>query len=152
MDWKEITEEEVTVSIKSTTNWKALGVDGITNFSLKRLHVIHKIQSIAYNNTISNKHVTPRWLTKGKTHLIPKNENTKKAENYRPITCLNNTYKILTKIISERLHGYLKRNNLFPAEQRGCVNNTYGCKDHLLTSKTIHRDCKEGRKNLTMLG
>jgi hypothetical protein len=37
--------------------------------------------------------------------------------------------------------------NLLPKEQKGCCNGTKGCKDQLLISKAILRECK-GRKNV----
>ena len=45
----------------------------------------------------------PEWLTAGVTYLIPKNENTGNPKNYRPVTCLPTTYKLIISIISRRM-------------------------------------------------
>ena len=150
MEWDSITETELKIAINAAANWKAPGVDGITNFWLKTLTATHASLAYAFNNLIANNHNMPLWLTKGKTFLIPKNEKTELAKNYRPITCLNNIYKLLTKIISERLYQHLTTNNLFPAEQKGCTKNTYGCKDHLLTSKMLQKDCKQRNRDMSI--
>lgn len=57
--------------------------------------------AMTYNKMI-RKHEIPCWFTKGKTYLLPKNGKTDKAQNYRPLTCLNNVYKTLTKIIYQK--------------------------------------------------
>jgi hypothetical protein len=41
------------------------------------------------------------WLTTGATILIPKNENTERPKNYRPITCLPTIYETIMSIISK---------------------------------------------------
>jgi len=75
-------------------------------------------------------------------------EETKVPKNYRPITCLPTTYKILTSIITEKLYEHLKTNNLLPTEQKGCKKGSYGCKDQLLINKAI-LEAKSRKKNLT---
>jgi len=73
----------------------------------------------------------------GVTYLIPKNEDTGNPKNYRPVTCLPMTYKLLTSIISRRMQKYMDTENLLPKEQKGCSNGTKGCKDQLLISQVI---------------
>lgn len=150
MEWTDINEAELKQAIDGTANWKAAGIDGIPNFWWKKMEAVHEHLGKAYNEMIKDEQVTPAWLAKGKTYLIPKSDETDKAKNYRPITCLNNMYKILTKIISERLYAHLFENNLYPDEQKGCVKNSYGCKDHLVTSSMIQKDCKNNRKQLAI--
>lgn len=78
------------------------------------------------NNNDNDKQSIPDWLING--NLIPKSENIELATNYLPITCLNNVYELLRKIISERSQHYLTKNYWFPVEQKGCIKNTYGRK------------------------
>ncbi|XP_063585774.1 uncharacterized protein LOC134763144 [Penaeus indicus] len=52
---------------------------------------------------ITNPESAPEWLTEGTTYLLPKNQETQNPKNYRPITCLTTTYKILTSIITNRI-------------------------------------------------
>jgi len=40
--------------------------------------------------------------------------------------------------------------NLLPKEQKGCSSGTKGCKDQLLISKAILRECKSRKKSLSM--
>jgi hypothetical protein len=44
----------------------------------------------------------------------------------------------------------LEEHNLLPAEQKGCHSGSKGCKDQLLISKAILKDCKKRRNNLNM--
>jgi hypothetical protein len=70
---------------------------------------------------------TPEWLTAGVTLFIPKNENTEKLENYRPITCLPVIYKLITSLISKRMQRYIDDQNLMLKEQKGCCRGSKGC-------------------------
>jgi hypothetical protein len=100
---------------------------------------------VIFNNLIEEDSI-PEWLTAGLTYLIPKNENTENAKNYRPVTCLPTTYKLITSIISRRMQKYMDNENLLPKEQKGCCSGTKGCKDQLLISKVI-RECKSRKKS-----
>jgi hypothetical protein len=42
---------------------------------------------------------------------------------------------------------YMDNENLLPKERKGCSRETKGCKDQLLISKAILRECKS-RKNI----
>jgi hypothetical protein len=95
---------------------------------------------------------TREWLTAGVTLLIPKNENTEKPKNYRPITCLPTIYKLITSIISKWMQRYIDDQNLMPKEQKGCCRGSKGCKDQLLISKAILQESKCRKKHLCMVG
>ena len=91
----------------------------------------------------------PEWLTDGLTILLPKTEETKTTQNYRPITCLPTMYKVLTSILVDRTYTFLSEHQLLPSEQKGCKRESYGCKDQLLVNKMVLEDCKTRRKNLS---
>ena len=135
--------------MKKASNWKCPGKDGIANFWIKNLPSLHQDLTNAYNDCICNPETCPDWLTIGITYLLPKTEDTKNPKNYRPITCLLTTYKILTSIITERVYNHLDENDLLPKEQKGCRRGSYGCKDQLLINKAIIEDAKKKKKNLS---
>jgi hypothetical protein len=127
-------------------NWKAPGRDQIPNVWLKQLTTTHKHIAELFNKLIEQDFI-PKWLTAGATYLIPKNEHPGNPKNYRPVTCLPTTYKLLTSITSRRMQKYMDEENLLSKEQKGCSSGTEGCKDQLLISKVIIlRDCKSRKK------
>ena len=69
---------------------------------------------------MKNPEQIPEWLSKDITYLLPKASETNNPKNYRPITCLSTTYKLLTSIITERTHSFLEQKELLPCEQKGC--------------------------------
>ena len=95
-EWVGITLEETKRAIHKTSNWKTPGNDGIANFWIKNMTSLHQAMTEAFNEAIENPESNPAWLTNGTTILLPKTEETKLPKNYRPITCLPTTYKILT--------------------------------------------------------
>jgi hypothetical protein len=149
MEWRPISETEVTMALQTTPNWKAPGRDQIPNFWLKQLMAKHKYLATLFNKLIEEDQ-TPEWLMAGVTLLIPKNNNTEKPKNYRPVTCLPTIYKLITSIISKQTQSYIDDQNLMPKEQKGCCRGSKGCKDQLLISKSILQECKCRKKNLCM--
>jgi hypothetical protein len=45
---------------------------------------------------------------------------------------------------------YIRDKNLIPKEHKGCCRGSKGCKDQLLISKSILRECKSRKKNLCL--
>ena len=60
--------------------------------------------------------------------------------NYRPITCLCTTFKLMTAIIADAIQNHLYKYNLIPEEQKGNRRNSQGTKDQLLIDKMILRN------------
>jgi hypothetical protein len=87
-------------------------------------------------------------VSNGRTYLIPKNKNSENPKNYRPVTCLPTTYKLITSIISRRMQKYMDNGNLLSKEQKGCSSGTKGFKDQLLISKVILQEFKSRKKKV----
>lgn len=149
-EWEPITVEEVSLTLKQTSNWKSPGVDQLHNFWLKKMTVLHADLADTLNQGFLDAGSLPDWFTEGITSLLPKNDDTRNPKNYRPITCLSTSYKLLTSIINSRVYHHLIQFDLLPLEQKGCRKDSYGCKDQLLTNKAIMLNCKKKLKNLSM--
>jgi len=102
MKWSPICEKDVTEALRTMLNWKATGRDQIPNFWLKQLTATHKYKAEILNKLIEEDSI-PEWLMAGVTYLIPKNENTGNPKNYRPVTCLPRTYKLITSIVGRHI-------------------------------------------------
>ena len=107
----------------------------ISHFWVKICTLLHEDLEKGYNEVMKNPQSCPAWLTKGITYLLPKSEDTKHPQNYRPITCLPTMYEILTSIV---------------AEQKGCWRESYGGRDQLLINKMVVEEVKLRKKNLSM--
>ena len=62
--------------------------------------------------------------------------------NYRPITCLSTTWKLLASIISNAIYDHLSDKGLISWEQKGCKRKSRGMKDQLLIDKMIMKHAK----------
>lgn len=147
MIWTNITIEEVKEALAKSQNWKAAGIDRLPNFWLKEIHAIHPHLARAYNDLSATLNI-PSWFAEGRTVLLPKATKTENPKNYRPITCLNTSYKILTSILANRISQHATTNKLIPPEQKGCSAKSRGCKDHLLLSKSLTEECRKLKKTL----
>jgi len=90
-------------------------------------------------------------MVKGRTVLIQKDSaKGSVASNYRPIACLPLMWKLLSGIFAEKIYDHLLNNNLLPEEQKGCRKKSRGTKDQLLIDKSILREVKALKRNLSM--
>ena len=78
--------------------------------------------------------------------MIPKTENPK-TKDYRPITLLNATYKLVTSVIDARLRKHQEQYNYMRIDQRGCTTGSMGCIDNLLIDKGVLEDITKQRNS-----
>ena len=149
MEWKDLTVAELRVNMTRAANWKSPGPDRLPNFWIKQFKSLHKSMTEAYSKIVKDPKQTPDWLVEGATNLLPKKEETWIPKNYRPIACLQTTFKILISVITDRLYSHLEEEAIMTPEQRGGKKDCYGCKDQLMINNAILENCKKRKKNLS---
>ena len=98
-----LTLEELDKAMESAKIRTAAGPDGIDNSFLKKFWKYFRTPLLAYSHTCFNKkRLTPSFST-ASLKLIPKKGDTTLIKNWRPISLLNCTYKIISKAINFRL-------------------------------------------------
>ena len=86
---------------------------------------------------MQNPEESREWTCEGTTYLIAKNNDTKDPKNYRLITCLSTTYKLLTLVLPNKTYLHLEQNDLYPLQQKGCRHGLYDWKDQPMINKMI---------------
>lgn len=71
----------------------------------------------------------PQWYVKGRTVLISKEGCTGEPGQFRPITCLNTSYKAFTGALNVILWSHVEQADLIPAEQKALRRGRLGCLD-----------------------
>lgn len=100
---REINIEEIKTVVFSFANGKSPGIDGLSiEFYIKFWELIKKDFLEVINMIFKNGELTPSQR-RGLVTIIHKKGEKDKIKNYRPITLLNADYKIIAKIISNRM-------------------------------------------------
>ena len=146
----DITTALVKKAAKGMTGWKSPGKDKIQGYWIKNLSSLHERLAWQLQSVVEG--YIPEWISQGRTSLIMKNIDIgrKVVTNYRPITCLSTTWKLLTSIISNAIYDHLSDNGLIPWKQKGCKRKSRGMKDQLLMDKMIMKYAKRKQRNLRM--
>ena len=98
-----ITIEELEHIVFSFKNCKAPGIDGLGIEFYKKVFGLIKYELLDVLNLMLRERFIPRKIKTGVVKLIHKGGDECDIETYRPITLLNLDYKILSKIMDERL-------------------------------------------------
>ena len=131
-----IYDEHLKMKLKELGSFKSPRIDKVPNFWLKKLVSLHSRYVSCFNRMIDGEEDTPDWLTKGRTTLLPKSEETHRPNKYRPICCLSTTYKLLTGLISDAIYSHLDDGDFLKEEQKAFIRKILGTKDQLLINKT----------------
>ena len=110
---------------KNISKWKTPGYDGIHGFWFKKFTTLNDRQVFKMNKCLKEAYL-PEWITKEKTTLIQKDPSKNTPNNYRPITCLRLTWKILRGQKREEICYLVTSCELFPKEQKGCREESRG--------------------------
>lgn len=121
---KNLVLDEVIDAIKLLKCNKSPGCDGIASEFYKQFSdILAPFLLNVFTESIKN-HELPPSLSQGIINLIPKpKKDLLLIENWRPISLLNNDYKILAIILSKRIKNVL--NSIIDETQSGFLNNRH---------------------------
>ena len=145
-----ITEEKLRKETSKRKNWTAPGVDGIQNFWWKKFIPAQKALAKVFTMLHENSAIIPEWWPSGRTVLLPKTKNLGDEKNYRPITCLNISYKILTGLVAKHMREHAVVNEIWGEGQLGAVEGVLGTVDQLTIDRCIMEEVKQHHRNLAV--
>ena len=91
-------------------------------------------------------------MTTGRTVLLLIDKSKRnEVSNYRPITCLLNTWKWITDIVADEIYNHLEENDLLPEEQKGYRRKSRGTMDQLLIDKAVMKNRRRRKVGLSMV-
>ncbi|CAF1657578.1 unnamed protein product [Adineta ricciae] len=127
--------------IKNLKPWKASGPDGIQGFWWKSFPSANTyLHKLVYHHLTTGTPLPQGWIANGRTVLLYKAGSRDDPSNFRPITCLNTCYKILTGYIAIYMSRYINERNMLPIEQRALQKNVWGCTHALIVDQTVVAD------------
>lgn len=144
----EISKEEIKREILAMSNDKSSGIDGLPvefykvfiDWICEDLHRVY-MEDLAKG---SLGHDTNQGLIK----LLPKEGDKTLVKNWRPITLLNVSYKVLAKVLAMRLTNILPK--FINSTQTGFIKGRY-ILENLITSWETLDWAKRSQQNVTML-
>ena len=143
-----ITECDLCRRLTRMKNWTAPGPDMIHAYWLKKFTALHSRLAWQMEKLITTGD-HPSWLTLGRTVLIMKDPDQGPVpKNYRPITCLSTTWKLLSGIIADKIQEHVCE--YMHTAQRGIGSGSRGSKHQLLIDQTVSKDSRSRRTNLAM--
>ena len=145
----EITEKIIKKEVSKRKNWTAPGVDGIQNFWWKRFEPVHKALTRAFKRIYDERNI-PDWWPSGRTVLLPKTKDLSDEKNYRPITCLNTSYKLLTGLVAKHMREHTVVNGIWDEGQLGAVEKVLGTVDQLVIDRCIMEEVKQYHRNMAV--
>jgi hypothetical protein len=114
---------ELDTAIKQCNKKSAPGTDGISNKFICHFWYYFRTPLLNYANCCYDKGELTTMFKTAKIRLIPKKGDLKKIGNWRPISLLNCFYKLISRVLTNRLkkvidkitsigqYGYSKKNN-----------------------------------------
>ncbi len=82
--------------------------------------------------------------------MIPKEVCSGKADQFRPIACLNTSYKLLTGALANMLSEHVFELGILPTEQKALRKETRGCLDALTVDMAIAEETKRDKCSLSV--
>lgn len=104
---REVTDEEIRKVLFSMPNDKSRGPDGFTSEFFKASWSIIGNDFLIAIKSFFVKIFFPKGVNSTILALIPKKDEVKEMKDYRPISCCNVLYKVISKILANRLKGLL---------------------------------------------
>ena len=137
-------------TIAKMAGWKALGPDGIHAARLRKWGMVTDSIRERLWKLIDIDEEFPEWLIRGRTFMIPKGKCTCEPHQFRPITCLNTTYKALTGNFARIVADWSEHMGIIPKEQLALKKGTRGCLNALVIDDMLGREAKRRERDMAV--
>ncbi|GKU89353.1 hypothetical protein SLEP1_g3500 [Rubroshorea leprosula] len=139
----QFTEEEITQAVWDCDSMKALGPDGFSFGFIKEMWESMRHEVSAFVNEFHRNGQLVKGSNSSFVVLIPKKENPIKIEDYRPISLTGCIYKIIAKLLANRLikvmKGIINNNQLAFVKGRQLIDSV------IVANETIDEAKKKKR-------
>ncbi|OTF71712.1 hypothetical protein BLA29_002093, partial [Euroglyphus maynei] len=125
-------------TIRFLPSWKTPGHDCVYNFFIKKITSLHQKLSSLICEAIRNPDLIDEEFYTGTTFLIAKKDNAKSPNELRPITCLPNLYKLISKIVTTLVGQICDLNDVIADNQMGTKKKCQGAKQQALINKNLN--------------
>jgi hypothetical protein len=98
-----LTINEFDKALRQCNKKSAPGTDGLSNKFISHFWKYFRVPLLKYANCCYNKGELTSLFKTAKIRLIPKKGDCKKIENWRPISLLNCFYKLISRVLTNRL-------------------------------------------------
>eukprot|EP00253_Pinus_taeda_P017777 PITA_17777 len=143
---KEVTVEEIEWSIFIMAQEKAPGPDGFTVAFYRTHWEIIKKDFVRMVNNFFSKSKLGNNIKSSHLALIPKDPNPQSFDRFRPISLCNVSYKIITKILANRIKNLLP--SLISENQGGFVPKRHITDNVILIQEAIHSSINRKEKGM----
>ena len=145
---KEISIQEIEEAISSLANGKSPGIDGLqakfykVNKDWISSELFEVYQFAADNGSLGDK------INQGLIKLLPKDGDKLQVKNWRPITLLNISYKVIAKLLANRIAKVL--DSIISVTKTGFIKGRF-ILENLVTSWEAMHWAKADNQNSTMI-
>ena len=103
---KRTLKDKLEFASNKSHKWMSLAMDKIPNFWISSFSKGHEKLASPLSEIVESPDTASKWLSEVVTHCSLKTKDTKNPKNYRHITCLTTTYKLLTtSVLTESKYG-----------------------------------------------
>lgn len=145
---RQFTEEEIWFALQETDSHKSPGPDGFNAWWLKNLwpQISGKILSFFFE--FYHRTYIPQGANSSFIALIPKKQSPLSMQDFRPISLINSSFKLLLKVLANRLKGVL--GNLISEEQTAFVKGRNINESIFMVNEVIHAMKTQGIDGLIL--
>ena len=138
-----VTFEKVKKEVAKKKGWTAPGIENIQNYWWKKLEPAQKALTRAFTKIKEDNKNIPTWWPTERTVLLPKTKSQEDEKDYRTITCLNTSYKIMTRMVAKYMREHTMENEICDKSQLGAGEGILGMVDQLIIDRCIMEEVKQ---------
>ena len=148
---KTVSEEQILKIIKNLKNTNSAGTDSIPTKILKiAMEVLVSPITLMVNTSIVSGTYPDMWKVAKVIPVFKKGDN-KSIKNYRPISILNTSSKILEEVVRIQVSQFFETNKLFPLNQHGFRPNRSTTTALIALQDTLIQNKAEGKTSGMLL-
>ena len=106
--------------------------------------------SRAMQKWVEDDKTAPEWIALGRTVTLPKSTNLSSEKDYRPLRCLNTSFKMFTGLLANFMKHHTDKNEMWDKSQMGTRKDVLGTVNQLLIDNCMMDEVKTHKRNLAV--